>query len=182
MTTKQSTRINPSTSSPNVPKIMACRNSMIRFNPAPGESVFTPPTTPLYRLYVTVSSVETQGELLLSARGRANGKWYSFVPITLPVVVVGKHLSLTTFCASVPLDSTTIELEYIITRNGEEENVGTVLICSQVKQSDLAYPMQTTVEIPEDVLETSLPLPWLKLEDWEGWCWLRSRYEESFLL
>lgn len=146
----------------------------MNFSPAPGETVVATPNAAFYQVYVTIKA-DIQNDIILAAENHQTKETYSFGSVVRPTVGNWGGASLITLQASIPITSTPQKLEYTTIQHGKKQYLGSISIHPQTQGSRVSCPFKTEVQLSEGEVETSNWLPWLDLDDWEGWVWIRSR-------
>lgn len=146
----------------------------MKFSPAPGQTVVTTPNAAFYQVYVTIRA-EIQNDIIFAAEDLQTKESYSFRSAVRPAVGNWGGVTLTTLHVSIPITSSSRKLEYTTIQDGKKEYHGSISIHSQTQESQASCPFKTEVRLSEMEVESSSWLPWLDLDEWEGWLWIRSR-------
>ncbi|KFZ23309.1 hypothetical protein V502_02203 [Pseudogymnoascus sp. VKM F-4520 (FW-2644)] len=149
----------------------------MKFSPAPGQTVVTTPNAAFYQGYVTIRA-EIQNDVIFAAEDLQTKESYSFGSAVRPAVGNWGGASLTTLHASIPITSSSRKLEYTTIQDGKKEYHGSISIHPQAPESQASCPFKTEVGLSEMEVESSNWLPWLDLDEWEGWLWIRPTWVE----
>ena len=145
------------------------------FSSAPGETVLVPAAVKSFSLYCTVEEAASENSVFAVEDGETK-EVFRFTAGKTPLITSRKGLSMITLKAAIPKPSKQAKLDYTMSKDGARENLGSISIRIEEDISGVSCPFDTEIELSEMELEKSIRPPWLELDDWEGWLWIRSRY------
>ncbi len=148
---------------------------MLKFSPPPGEVAIVQADALDFQVYLT-TGVEVLQEQSYAVRDSKNKARYDFSPISAPVLGGVGEQRYVTWQATVPLSSEYLDLDYIVSQGGNDRCEGSISIRQESDGPELEIPFKMEVPLSENEFEISVRIPWLQIEDWEGWLWVRSRY------
>ncbi|KAK9365192.1 raffinose synthase or seed imbibition protein Sip1-domain-containing protein [Lipomyces kononenkoae] len=136
----------------------------ICFFPGQGQTIFAPLKT--LALFAIANRLDTHIEATL-----LDGSTAILNPLEVPSVGGGYH----TFTTTVEVREEPLTLRYSYVSDGEKTDVdGTVTIMPKLSQAT-EEEFITVIRLEERKDFVSEKIPWLKLDNWQGWVWLRHK-------
>ena len=147
---------------------------MTKFIPSPGEVATVQTDASHFQVYLTTEATNLQEQSFFVHNCKKSIR-YEFLPVSAPVLGGKKKPSFVTLQTSIPLSGAPLHLDYIIRQNGNERHGGSISVYHETKEPKLEVPFKTSISLSESAFQSSIRLPWLEIENWEGWLWVRSR-------
>ncbi|KAK9237500.1 glycoside hydrolase superfamily [Lipomyces kononenkoae] len=136
----------------------------ICFFPGQGQKIFAPWKT--VALFAIASRLDAQIEATLS-----DGSTATLNLIGVPSMGGGYHA----FTTTVEIGKEPLTVRYSYVSDGEKTNVeGHVTIIPKLSQAT-EEEFTTVIRLEEQEDFVSVKIPWLKLDNWQGWVWLRHK-------
>ncbi|KAK9235018.1 glycoside hydrolase superfamily [Lipomyces kononenkoae] len=136
----------------------------ICFVPAVAQTVFSPLET--FAVFAIANRPDAQIEVSTS-----DGDSATFNLIKVPSIGGGYY----TFTTTIKLSGKPTTLKYSYLSNGEKINLDgyATVVPKSGHSSDEEY--STVVELKQQQDSASVKIPWLNIDDWQGWAWVRPR-------
>ncbi|KAK9366856.1 glycoside hydrolase superfamily [Lipomyces kononenkoae] len=136
----------------------------ICFVPAPAQTVFAPLET--FAVFAIADRPDAQIEVSTS-----NGDSAAFNLIKVPCAGDGYY----TFMTTIKVSSKPITLRYSYVSSGEKINLNGYATIVPKSGHGKDEEFSTVVELTEQQDSVAVKIPWLNIDDWQGWAWVRPR-------
>ncbi|KAK9241559.1 hypothetical protein V1506DRAFT_525321, partial [Lipomyces tetrasporus] len=136
----------------------------ICFVPAVAQTIFAPLET--FAVFAIANRPDAQIEVSTS-----DGDSATFNLIKVPSIGDGYY----TFMTSIKMSGKPVSLKYSYLLNGEKTDLESYATIVPKAGHGTDEEFSTVVELKEQQDSLSVKIPWLNVDDWQGWAWVRPR-------
>ncbi|KAK9313098.1 glycoside hydrolase superfamily [Lipomyces starkeyi] len=152
-----------------VSEVLPTVSPEVCFQPAPGQVVFAEPTTgTTFTIYAISNRPDARLNVVLSS---GSPSAVDFKLIKIPSIGSGYY----TFKAIVEVKEDPLNLTYSYTVDGNTITLDRAVTVIPRTCQTSEDEFRTVVELQPGQDRADIKIPWLKIDDWQGWVWVRPR-------